>query len=74
MGVTVSRVNKIVLGRRSMTGDTSLCLSRVTRTTSEFWLNLQSLHDLETAKDELGDRLDEEVTPVVDISSLEKID
>jgi addiction module HigA family antidote len=74
MGVTVSRVNEIVRGRRGITGDTALRLSRVTGTTPEFWLNLQSLYDLETAKDELGDRLDEEVTPVVDVSLLEKIE
>lgn len=74
MGVTVSRVNEIVRGRRGITGDTALRLSRATGTTPEFWLNLQSLYDLETAKDELGDRLDEEVTPVVDVSLLEKIE
>ena len=74
MGVTVSRVNEIVRGRRGITADTALRLSRVTGTTPEFWLNLQSLYDLETAKDELGDRLDEEVTPVVDVSLLEKIE
>jgi addiction module HigA family antidote len=72
MGVTVSRVNEIVHGRRGITGDTALRLSRITGTTPEYWLNLQSLYDLETAKDELGDRLDEEVTPVVDVSLLEK--
>lgn len=74
MGVTVSRVNGIVRGRRGITGDTALRLSRATGTTPEFWLNLQSLYDLETAKDELGDRLEEEVTPVVDVSLLEKIE
>lgn len=74
MGVTASRVNELVRGRRGITGDTALRLSRVTGTTPEFWLNLQSLYDLETAKDELGDRLEEEVTPVVDISLLEKIE
>lgn len=74
MGVTVSRVNEIVRGRRGVTGDTALRLSRVTGTTPEFWLNLQSLYDLETAKDELGDRLEQEVTPVIEISSLEKIE
>lgn len=74
MGVTVSRVNGIVRGCRGITGDTALRLSRATGTTPEFWLNLQSLYDLETAKDELGDRLEEEVTPVVDVSLLEKIE
>jgi addiction module HigA family antidote len=74
ISVTKSRVNEIVCGRRGITGDTGLRLSRATGTTPEFWLNLQSLYDLETAKDELGDRLEEEITPVIDVSSLEKIE
>jgi addiction module HigA family antidote len=63
MGVTTTRLNEIVRGRRSITGDTALRLARATNTTPEFWLSLQSLYDLETAKDELGDRL-EQITPV----------
>jgi addiction module HigA family antidote len=58
-----SRVNEIVRARRGITGDTALRLARVTNTTPEFWLNLQALYDLETARDELGDRLETEVTP-----------
>jgi addiction module HigA family antidote len=63
MGIHPSRVNEIVRARRGITGDTALRLARVTNTTPEFWLNLQALYDLETARDELGDRLETEVTP-----------
>ncbi len=64
MGITTGRLNEIVRGRRSITGDTALRLARATKTTPEFWLNLQALYDLETAKDALGDRLEKEVTPL----------
>jgi addiction module HigA family antidote len=63
MNVNPSRVNEIVRRRRGITGDTALRLARVCNTTPEFWLNLQALYDLETARDELGDRLFIEVTP-----------
>ena len=41
----------------------SLAAGASTNTTPEFWLNLQTLFDLETAKDALGDRLDQ-ITPI----------
>jgi addiction module HigA family antidote len=63
MNVNPSRVNEIIRRRRGITGDTALRLARVCNTTPEFWLNLQALYDLETARDELGDRLFIEVTP-----------
>lgn len=64
MGITTNRLNEVVRGRRGITGDTALRLGRATNTTPEFWLNLQALYDLETAKDALGPRLEQEVTPV----------
>ncbi|MBE0410934.1 MAG: HigA family addiction module antidote protein [Anaerolineales bacterium] len=63
MGVNVSRVHEIVHKRRGITGDTALRLARVTGMSPEFWLGIQNLYDIEKAKDELGDRLDQEVTP-----------
>ena len=65
LSVNVSRVNDIVRARRGITGNTALRLARATKTTPEFWLNLQALYDLETAKDEMGDTLEQEVTLVV---------
>ena len=65
LSVNVSRVNDIVRARRGITGNTALRLARATNTTPEFWLNLQALYDLETAKDEMGDTLEQEVTLVL---------
>jgi len=65
MGINTNRLNEIVRGRRGITGDTALRLARATHTTPEFWLNLQALYDLETARDRLGNRLDQ-VTPLME--------
>ena len=65
MEINTNRLNEIVRGRRGITGDTALRLARATNTTPEFWLNLQALYDLETARDRLGNRLDQ-VTPLME--------
>ena len=64
MDINTSRLNDVIRGRRGITGDTALRLARATHPPPEFWMNLQALYDLETAKDALGDRLEKEVTPV----------
>ena len=46
IGVPRRRINEIVHGNRAMTADTALRLSEYFGTTAEFWLNLQSRHDL----------------------------
>jgi len=68
MEINTNRLNEIVRGRRGITGDTALRLARATNTTPEFWLNLQALYDLETAKDRLGNRL-EKVTPLTEATT-----
>ena len=55
------RVNEIVHGKRAVTADTALRLSRYFGTSERFWLNLQSRYELELEKDRLGDRLEREV-------------
>jgi antitoxin HigA-1 len=55
------RINAIVHGERAVTADTALRLSHYFGTTARFWLNLQTQYDLEKQKDELGDRLAQEV-------------
>ena len=62
ISVPPRRINEIVHGTRSVTADTALRLSRYFGTTPRFWLNLQTHHDLEVRTDELGDRLESEVT------------
>ena len=61
VGVPPRRINEIVLGKRAVTADTALRLSRFFALSERFWLNLQAQHDLEAQRDRLGDRLDREV-------------
>ena len=46
MGVSVQRVNTLVNGKRDMTAETAILLSRVLKRTPEFWMNLQDARDL----------------------------
>lgn len=50
IGVPGNRVSEIVRGRRSVTADTAIRLSRYLGTTPRFWLNLQAAHDLSLAE------------------------
>ena len=61
IGVHPRRINEIVHGKRSVTADTALRLSRYFGTSERFWLNLQARYDLEVEKDRLGERLIQEV-------------
>ncbi len=61
--VPATRIGAIVKGRRSVTGDTALRLSRFFGSTPEFWINLQAIHDLTKAKAEVGDTIDHDVRP-----------
>ena len=61
IGVDARRINEIVLGKRRVTADTSLRLSRFFGNSAQFWMGLQSDYDLDIAEDELGDRLEREV-------------
>ena len=63
ISVPPRRVNEIVLRKRAISPDTALGLARYFGTSERFWLGLQGDFDLETAKNELSDRLDREVKP-----------
>ena len=43
---SVQRINEIVRGKRSVTPETAWLFSQALGTTPEFWLNLQTAHDL----------------------------
>jgi addiction module HigA family antidote len=62
-GISVSprRINEIVHGKRAVTADTALRLSRFFGTSDRFWLNLQTRFDLEVERDRLGDILETQV-------------
>jgi len=52
--VPIQRVNGIVSGRRAVTPGTAILLARALGTSPEFWMNLQTAHDLWHAKQRLA--------------------
>jgi len=58
IGVSPRRINEIVLGKRAVTADTDLRLSRYWGISDGFWLGLQADHDLMERRRELGVDLD----------------
>jgi antitoxin HigA-1 len=50
IGVPPNRITGILLGTRAITADTALRLSRHFGVSAEFWMNLQTAHDLEKAR------------------------
>jgi addiction module HigA family antidote len=61
--VPARRINEIVHGKRAISADTALRLSRYFGMSDRFWINLQARYDIEMEKDLLADRLDREVRP-----------
>jgi addiction module HigA family antidote len=61
ISVPARRINEIVHGKRSVTADTALRLSRYFGLSDRFWLNLQARYDLELEKDKLQGRIEAEV-------------
>lgn len=61
--VPANRITAILNGQRSITADTALRLARFFGTSPEFWINLQSAHDLRLAQRNL-DRINREIEPL----------
>lgn len=53
IGVPQRRIGEIISGKRAITTDTGLRLSRFFGTSDGFWERLQIDHDLSVAKDEM---------------------
>lgn len=52
--VPVQRINEIVRGKRSVTPATAWLLAQAFDTTPEFWINLQTNHDLVVSRPAKG--------------------
>jgi len=50
LGISPRRINEIVHGERAITPDTALRLGKYFGVSAQFWLNLQSRFDLQTAE------------------------
>lgn len=68
LGVPVPRINDIARGKRAISADTALRLSRYFGNSARFWLNLQSSYDLQIAEIKAGERIEREVEPMADAS------
>lgn len=49
LGISLNRLNEIVLGKRSVTADTALRFARLFKTSPQFWMRLQADWDLHQA-------------------------
>jgi len=50
IGVPPNRVTEILNGERAVSAETAILLGRRFGTTPEFWMNLQTAHDLDMAR------------------------
>lgn len=63
IAVPANRISEIVKGRRSISADTALRLAELFGTDAEYWLKLQSDHDLAIAREQDG----AEIRRVIDV-------
>lgn len=61
IGVSPIRISQIVKGKRAVTADTAIRLGRYFGTSAEVWMRLQARYDLEVAREEIGERIEQEV-------------
>ena len=64
IGVPANRISEIVAGRRAISADTALRLGTYFGIEPQFWLNLQTDHDLRMARRTAGAEIAERVRPL----------
>jgi len=52
IGVSFTRANELMNGKRGFTPDTALRVAKYLGTTAEYWMNWQSAHDLQRTEKE----------------------
>ena len=63
LGVPSRRITDILNGRRSITADTAVRLGRYFGDSAQFWLDLQSQHDIALVEREKGVEIARRVQP-----------
>src|SRR5271155_3826724 len=51
--IPLNRVNELVRGKRGVTPESALLFSQYFKNSPEFWMNLQTAHDLSRARQEM---------------------
>ncbi len=62
--VPSGRITTILNGKRAITPETALRLSRYFGNSAQFWMNLQTRYDITVTERELGKQIDTEVKHV----------
>ena len=68
--VPPNRISGIVNGKRAITADTALRLQRYFKIEAQFWLNLQSEHDLRIIKRKIWSDIERRILPVQDMQAI----
>ena len=63
-GLSPRRINEIVLGKRRITPESGLRISKALGLSERYWLNIQADYDIELEKDRHGDAIDG-ITPLI---------
>ena len=63
IGVPSGRITDILNGRRSITADTAIRLGRYFANRAQFWLDLQSQHDIAVVERDRGEDIASRVRP-----------
>ena len=69
VNISENELEQILKGQGNITGDIALKLGGFFNTGAELWMNLQKAYELDVARENLGNRL-EEIIPYQSISSL----
>jgi addiction module HigA family antidote len=56
LAIPLNRVNELVRGKRGITPETALLLAGYFQNSAEFWMNLQTAHDLSRVRHEMRHR------------------
>lgn len=70
LGVDRQSVYEIVAGKRGISADMALRLSRWSGMRPEFWIGLQTDHDLRMAEWQRGPQITEQVEPLTPLNSI----
>lgn len=62
MGFPQTRISEIVRGKRSITTETALRLSKALGVDDRFWINIQADYDLEIERDRHGAEIDKVIS------------
>jgi len=68
--VPPNRISGIVNGKRAITADTALRLQRYFKIEAQFWLNLQSEHDLRMVKRKTWSDIERRILPLQDMQAI----